>query len=80
MVRARVDPVAPYVTDTKLGANRSSLSTAARKRGSSSALRGGKNSYESSGSVAVSNRSAIEVEEADTSYMAPRIGSTSKVP
>ena len=44
MVRSRVDPPAPYVTETKLGSSGSSSRIACQRSRSPSSVAGGKNS------------------------------------
>ncbi len=49
-VRSRVEPFAPYVTDTKSGASGAKVSSVCQSRSASSGVLGGKNSNEYVGS------------------------------
>ncbi len=64
MVRSRVDPPAPYVTDTKVGASGSSSRSARHSCRSPSSVFGGKNSKENDRSPRAS-RSRMATERGD---------------
>ena len=60
-VRARVDPPAPYVTETKSGSSGDRASSAQRRLRSPSSVLGGKNSKEKTGSTAEARISSMRI-------------------